>query len=179
MLITIDELKELYPGTFDSYTDKQLTHKLNVIETAIRKYTNNSFQDRFNRGAFMSTGGKLVGDDVMYLSADDTVQITCSRCNDGLYVVKDVQGGTITLESNLIDAEYNLVSKVEYPADVIDGAVQLLEYDLTQKGKKTGIASETISRHSVSYVQYSADNTINGYPAELFGFCSRYVRGRT
>jgi len=65
----------------------------------------------------------------------------------------------------------------EYPADIKMGVVKLVEWSLGT-GKKTGIASETISRHAVTYVDQTASNTLMGYPASLLGFLEPYMRAR-
>ena len=70
-------------------------------------------------------------------------------------------------------------TKIEYPLEVIEGAIDLLDWELLQKGKEqTGVASESISRHNVSYVQRTNDNTVDGYPIELFNFCNQYKKAR-
>jgi hypothetical protein len=40
------------------------------------------------------------------------------------------------------------------------------------------VASETISRHSVTYVDQTGDNTIMGYPVALMGFLKPYRKAR-
>ena len=43
---------------------------------------------------------------------------------------------------------------------------------------RDGIASETISRHSVSYTAQTSAETVAGYPAHLFAFVDPYRRAR-
>lgn len=66
---------------------------------------------------------------------------------------------------------------VEFPPDVKMGAINLLKWDFTMRDK-VGVASETISRHSVSYSGVSGSDSIGGYPAALTGFLLRYMRAR-
>jgi hypothetical protein len=40
------------------------------------------------------------------------------------------------------------------------------------------VASETISRHSVTYVDQTGENTIMGYPVALMGFLKPYIKAR-
>lgn len=69
---------------------------------------------------------------------------------------------------------------VVYPEDVIEGCISLLNYDLNVKStNKIGVASETLSRHSVSYVNRSDANMAMGYPAELVSFLKPYMEWRT
>ena len=71
----------------------------------------------------------------------------------------------------------DLVTKVEYPANVIQGVVNLLIWDQTNK-KKVGIKSETLSRHSVTYYDQDVNNQVMGYPVSLLGFLSPYMKAR-
>lgn len=71
----------------------------------------------------------------------------------------------------------HLTAEGEYPMDVKMGAVNLLKWDMNNRDK-VGIASETISRHSVTYIDQTAANTLMGYPASLMGFLKPYMRAR-
>ena len=175
MLITAYELKENYKQ-FNGIDDGLIFRKLAVIESAIRKHTNNNFQNRNIRFIADIKNG-VIQVSSPYLKVGDTIEIS-NGINKGLYTVSTVSE-TITTDTELFDSEENLITKIEYPLEVIEGAIDLLDWELVQKGKeKSGIASETISRHSVSYVQRTGDNTINGYPVELFNFCKEYKKAR-
>lgn len=68
-----------------------------------------------------------------------------------------------------------------YPADIKMGAVNLIKWELGNR-EKVGVASESISRHSVTYFDMTGDNYIIGYPKALTGFlkpymCARFGRG--
>lgn len=65
----------------------------------------------------------------------------------------------------------------DYPMDIKLGAVNLLKWDAANRDK-VGIASETISRHSVSYVDMTDDNSVMGYPKSLLGFLQPYKRAQ-
>ncbi len=65
---------------------------------------------------------------------------------------------------------------VRFPAAVQEGVIKLLSYDL-KFGDKTGIQSETIGRHSVSYAPDSVDRVF-GYPVSLLGFLKPYRKAR-
>lgn len=75
------------------------------------------------------------------------------------------------------DFKRHLTASGEYPADVKLGAVNLMKWELGNRDK-VGVASETISRHSVTYVDQTGDNTAMGYPAALMGFLRPYMRAR-
>ena len=75
------------------------------------------------------------------------------------------------------DFQRCLTPEGEYPADVKMGVVYMLKWDLENRDK-VGIASETISRHSVTYFNMDGDNSTMGYPKSLLGFLKPYMRAR-
>lgn len=175
MLISAGDLKEKYTK-FNDIDDELLERKLSVIESTIRKHTNNNFQNRLVRFNASIEGGVIKGTSP-YLKQLDTIEIS-NGINKGLYTIKTISE-TIETNEPLYDYPEQLITKIEYPIDVIEGAIDLLDWELIQKGKEnTGVASESISRHNVSYVQRTNDNTINGYPVELFNFCNDYMKAR-
>lgn len=173
MLISITELKEM--KEFANIPLDTLKRKINAVEIAIRQTTNNNFQNRLKR-IVASSSGNVLNSTSPYFKVGDTIQISES-INDGLYVIEEITENTIKLDKDIFDSEHNLCTKIEYPADIIEGAIKLLDWDI-KNGDKTGIASETISRHSVTYQTLDANNTVNGYPASLFGFCKKYQKAR-
>lgn len=71
----------------------------------------------------------------------------------------------------------------DWPPDVKMGVVELLRYDLgTEAGTvsrgKIGIASETLSRHSVTYESLDADQFAMCYPKRMLGFLKPYICAR-
>ena len=75
------------------------------------------------------------------------------------------------------DFTRHLTAEGEYPMDVKMGAVNLMKWELNNRDK-VGIASESISRHSVTYVDQTGENTLMGYPVALMGFLRPYKRAR-
>ena len=65
----------------------------------------------------------------------------------------------------------------QYPMDVKMGVVNLLKWEATNRDK-VGVASESISRHSVTYFNMDGDNSIMGYPRSLMGFLRPYMKAR-
>lgn len=173
MLITTKELKSM--SDFKDVDEKILERKMKAIEIAIREHTHNNFQNKQIRFITFSLNNKLNGSSP-YLKVGDTIEITES-INQGLYTIKEINDGSITFNEDIYDSEHNLITKIEYPADIIEGAIGLLKWNL-ENADKVGIASETLSRHSVSYKTLDGNNTIKGYPAELFGFCNTYMKAR-
>lgn len=176
MLIEIDKLKALYPQ-FAEINDDLLTLKLESIESTIRAYTHNTFQNRAVRATCIVEGNKITFYKGNWLFKEgDTLSIT-SELNSGLYTVKSVDNDVLTVDKTLYEA-CEIVTLVKYPNDVITGAINVLSWDCFDR-ENAGIASESISRHSISYVTYDGSNTINGYPSMLFGFCNPYIQMRT
>ena len=175
MLISAGDLKSRYTK-FKDFEDDLITRKLSVIETAIREHTNNNFQNRLIRFSASVEGGIIKGTSP-YLKSLDTIEIS-DGINKGLYTVISLDNGVKTIEP-LYDYPMQLITKITYPIDVIEGAIDILNWELIEKGKEnTGVSSESISRHNVSYEQRTKDNTIKGYPIALFNFCEDYMRAR-
>ena len=70
-----------------------------------------------------------------------------------------------------------LTSAGEYPVDIKMGVVNLMKWDMNNRDK-VGIASESISRHSVTYFDSSKGNFAMGFPAALMDFLKPYKRAR-
>lgn len=174
MIISVEKAKELID--FKGWTDAKIERKLKAIEQTIRSYTNNRFQNRNIRIECPVIEGKLHGDHTA-LKAGDTVQVTESQFNDGLYVVDVVDGETIQTNAELIDESHALVTKIEYPDDVVDCCINLLEWEINNRSK-VGIQSETLSRHSVTYFNQDSANQVMGYPVSLLGCLKAYRKVR-
>lgn len=173
MIIALDIYKQLVPN--DQQNDQVLEMKLQALELMVRKYTNNNFQNR-NVRFECASNIQILDIQTPFLKVGDTVQISQSLYNDGLYVVNDTSNG-ITLDKPLFDEGKMLVTKIEYPSDVVMGVVELMKWEMNNRSK-VGIASETISRHSVTYFNMDGDNSIMGYPKSLMGFLKPYMKAR-
>lgn len=173
MILTPSEVREYI--TTDK-TNKQLELMLNSIETAIRGYTHNNFH--FRGVQFCADVTVVIPySGILPLAIGDTLEINNSRFNDGLYVITKITEAQIELNKSLVPEKNILVTKVVYPDDIKAGVLNLLNWDLTNRNK-VGIASETISRHSVSYSDPSGDNSTLGYPKALTGFLKPYMKAR-
>lgn len=173
MIISVEDLKKHIETTLD---DSVLEAKLQALELLIRKHTNNNFQNRGIRFQCPIMTTKLYLTTPL-LKVGDTVQISQSVYSDGIYVIKAVENGFMELDKALIDESDVLVTKVEYPMDVVFGAVNLMKWELENRDK-VGIQSETISRHSVTYFNMDGDNSSMGYPKSLLGFLVPYRKAR-
>lgn len=174
MIMSVTEYRLYNPN--DPETDQALEAKLQALESVIRAYTNNNFQKRAFRFSCPVINGKLYYTTNL-LKVDDTVQISESALNDGLYVVQEMGADTVSLDMELYDEDYALVTKVIYPHDVKMGVVNLLRWE-NENRSKVGIASESISRHSVTYFNMDGDNSLMGYPKSLLGFLVPYMKAR-
>lgn len=173
MILTIDEARGLFPA---STADTVINDLLDAVEGIIRAYTNNPFQVREARFEAPSAGSVLAGASP-YIEPGDTIQISESGVNDGLYTVRAVTDSGTELCCDLYDAPHNLVTKIVYPAAVKAVARNLLQWEANNRGK-VGVKSETLSRHSVTYYDQDANNQVMGYPVSLFGGLKPYMRAR-
>ena len=177
MILTVSELKQYI--TTDE-TDQVLEAKLQALELLIRAYTNNNFQIRAFRAVAVAVadGNKLMFNSPVPFKVGDTLQITESDfMQDELVTVLTVDDASITVSGELSDESGVVVTKVKYPMDVKMGIVNLMKWELDNR-EKVGVASESISRHSVTYVDQTGDNTVMGYPVALMGFLKAYRKAR-
>lgn len=174
MIITVDELRQ-YISTDEG--DQALEGRLQALELLIRGYTNNNFQLRGTGRIADVVGGRFEVEALNPYEVGDTLQISGSERNDGLYTVKEADDHSFRVNEKTRDEIDLFVTMVEYPADVKMGVVELLKYDLEGR-EKAGIQSETISRHSVTYQTPDASNTMQGYPLHLMGFLKRHMKAR-
>lgn len=176
MIISVDELTAM--TEFSGQSAKTLERKLEAIESLIRSYTNNNFQNRHVRFEAESLGDRVFGTS-SFLTVGDTVQITKSDVNDGLYVITEIDdnGEFIRLDKSLYRYPLNRVTKVEYPAVIQEGVINLLLWEIDNR-QKVGIKQETLSRHSVTYYDQDATNSVMGYPKSLLGFLQPFMKAR-
>ena len=175
MIISVEMARSLID--FGDWTDAKIEMKLKSIEQTIRAYTNNNFQDRGHRCTADIVDGAFVTGASVPFAVGDTVQVSETGLNDGLYTVSYVDGSAFTVDENTTDEKGVLCTRITYPADVIDCCVNLLEWE-KQNRAKVGIQSETLSRHSVTYFNQDSANQVMGYPASLLGCLSAYRKVR-
>lgn len=174
MIMSVEEFRT-YCETSES--DAMIAAKLQALEQLIRKTTNNNFQNRNRRViADIHSGSFFVGASVPFREGD-TVQVSESSLNGGLYTVKKVSDISFAVNEETDDEINVLVTRIDYPVDVKMGVVNMLKWDLENRGK-VGIQSETISRHSVTYFNMDGDNSSLGYPKSLTGFLKPYMKAR-
>lgn len=176
MIISVEEAKKEITD-FKGWSDSKIERKLKAIEKAIRSHTHNNFQDRDCRRTADIVGGSLYVEALTPFEVGDTVQITESGLNKGLFTVVSVDDSSFTVEEDVKDEANVLVTKIHYPEDVVECAFNLLDWELKNRDK-VGIQSETLSRHSVTYFNMDGDNSIMGYPKSLMGALKPYMKAR-
>ncbi len=166
MILSVEKLKELLPSA-NTMSDDRARSKLLALETAIRNYTNNNFQKRNFRAIGKIINGELIFDRTLFKDGD-TVQITKSLYNDCLYVLGE--------EHEFYDENDVLITKVEYPPDVIEGVSNMLEWE-TKHRDKVGVKSESLSRYSVTYYDIES-NSVIGFPSGIVAFLTPYKKAK-
>lgn len=174
MIITVKEAKELIADLQD-WTDAKIERKLKAIEQTIRSYTNNNFQDRDYRRTADIVGGSLYVEALTPFETGDTVMITESKLNKGLFTVNEAGDSHFSVNEAVKDEKDVLVTKVVYPADVVDCCLNLLEWEKGNR-EKVGIKSESLSRHSVTYEDSSS--MFMGYPVGILNAVQMYKKAR-
>lgn len=174
MIVKIEDVMSL--PEFMHMDEKQVQKKLDALELLIRKYTNNNFQNRHIRFSASSLGNRIKWCHP-FIRVDDTIQISESNVNDGLYVITEIGDDFIRVDSELFPVDHNLVTKVEYPVDVQQGVIKMLQWEV-ESMNRIGIKSETLSRHSVTYFDQDKNNQVMGFPVSLLGFLETYKKAR-
>lgn len=152
------------------------------LEVMVRRLTNNNFQLpkfrleglRLDSSASYALKGRFDT-----FKVGDTVEINGTDYNDGLYQVRQVAADHLVLDGEFIleEAGRGILTKVVYPADVVEGVKKLLAYD-AKMADKIGIKSESVARWSVTYYDVTAAESREGYPAMLLGFLDKYRKVR-
>ncbi len=173
MIVSLRKLKASIETTLP---DEVLEDDLKAIEQMVRRYTNNNFQIRAKRTDCRIEDGKVYVQNALF-APEDTVEISESLYSNGVYTVKEVKDGFIMLDEALTEENHVLVTLVRYPADVQKGVINLMKWDMEYRNK-VGIASETLSRHSVTYFDMNGDNSVMGFPKALMGFLKSYRKAR-
>lgn len=176
MIISVNELRQ-YISTDEE--DQALEARLQALELLIRGHTNNNFQVKGTGRIADVVGGFFTVEALNPYKVGDTIHVSGSDKNDGLYTIKEADDNSFRVNEPTRDEIDIFVTLVDYPADVKMGVVELMKYDLeTRKKVRAGVQSETISRHSVTYTVPDASNTAKGYPQHLMGFLERHMKAR-
>ncbi len=94
-----------------------------------------------------------------------------------MYDVTHVTDNGIMVKQPIYPEDEFVVTKVKYPEDIVSGVVNMLNWDINRRDK-VGVASETISRHSVTYFNMDDGNASMGFPKSLMGFLEPYKKAR-
>ncbi len=182
--MTVEEVRK-YIQT--DITDEELAVRLSALELSIRKYTNNNFQKRAVRVMADISGKEIILDTTVPFKVGDTVQISHSDLNEGLYTVNEVKGIGFTVNEEVTEEKDIICTLVDYPLDVKMGAVNILKWQLKNEAAANGdksampIQSESISRHSVTYAQDSTESDLSvdfGVPNKYLAFLKGYRKAR-
>lgn len=183
MIISVEDARKYIKTELEDF---ELEAKLQALELTIRKRTNNNFQKTGFRFTCPIMATKLFLSTPL-LKVGDTVQISQSIYSDGVYVIKAVEDNMIELNTALLDESAVLVTKVEYPMDVVMGAVNILKWQLKNEAANSGdtskkeIQSETLSRHSVTYATDATESDIDeefGVPKKHTAFLKNHKKAR-
>ena len=175
MILSLNEARAID----DSITQEDL----DALETSVRELTNNKFQNvhiRFKGIEFVGNNLIAVNDPIVGLKVGDTIEVNYSHYNDGLHVIESIDGKQITVQGTpffVANTGGSMLTLVQYPADIARGIKKLIAYD-KKMASKIGIKSESISRMSITYYDVNASENIDGYPASLVSFLTKYEKMR-
>lgn len=182
MIISIDQLRK---HVETNKTNEELEEQLLALESSVRKHTNNKFQKIGVR--FVANPNNIQTSMAQYLKIGDTLEISQSAINNGLYTIKSIVGEILTLNEPILDEPMVLFTKVEYPADVRMGVVDIMRWKLKNEDQNYNpeaekqVQSKTISRYSVTYAKDNSEEDINeefGVPKKYMAFLKKYIKPR-
>lgn len=169
MIISVENAKK-YAKDLNKWTDEKIEGKLKAIEQTIRKYTHNEFKDFNYRTTADIIGGLFYAKALSTFFVGDTVQM-----GEKLYTVVTATDSMFSVAETVNDVKGVTVTKISYPDDVIECALNLLEWEMKYR-PKAGVKSETLSRHSITYEDSSA--IFMGYPLSILGKLKLYKKAR-
>ena len=185
MLMTVEELRKFI--TTDK-PDTVLEAMLQALELTIRRYTHNNFQSRgFRVEADIIDGEFHTGVTAPFVAGDTVMISESDKQADMLCTVKEVKDGSFTVNEDVTDEDDVLVTEVVYPADVKLGAANIIDWQLRNQAVNSGdksqapVASETISRHSVTYATDATESDLSvdfGVPKKLVACLKLYKKAR-
>lgn len=172
MILTLEDAQKANPDITQA--------QLDAFEVMVRNYTHNHFQvkgARFYNLTITSTGLEMQAPS--WLSVDDTLEISGTLFNNGIYMVSEITDTEIVLVGhNKLRTETALkayASLVKYHADIAQGILKLIKYDF-KMSDKVGIKSELISRMRTDYYDISTGENAEGYPKALIAFLTKYEK---
>ena len=175
MIITLGDARAID----DSITQEDL----DAFEVAFRSLTNNNFQNkhiRFKDIEFVGENLIAVKDPIVGIKTGDTIEVNYSHYNDGLFVIEEIAGKQIKVQGTpffVANTSGAMLTLIQYPADIARGIKKLIAYD-KKMASKIGIKSESISRMSITYYDVNASENVDGYPASLVSFLTKYEKMR-
>lgn len=173
MIIAVEDFRRLVDTEI---ADDALRIRLQGIEMAIRQYCNNHFNVRGTERDAEIRGGRIHLPSSFFI-VGDTIEILLTPEYAGkVFTVTNADSEGFSVDGDIRFEGPVRVVLVQYPEDVVTGAVNLLKWDISNRDK-IGVKSESISRWSVTY--YDLDtNALLGYPTALLGFTKNYMRAR-
>jgi hypothetical protein len=187
MILTTAECKTLLNIT-NTAKDTMIAALLPIVEDNIRKYCRNDFlhnyKNRYNDEfylcastiAFVASSKTITDSGSGLLTAGfisgQTVHITGSKYNDGVYYVTTAVAGTLTLDSaeTLVEETAGnavTITLVTYPKSLKIIASQMVNHRLLNQ--TPGVKSESIDDYSISY-----DDISGGYPPQILALLNNY-----
>lgn len=161
-----------------------------AIETAIRELTNNKFYREVNGqpavrfiNVIVESGSIVLSDSstIFGLRIGDRIELGGSRYNDELLTIKEIDkelGKIKVKEADELEDEDTprmFITLVRYPADVKQGAKEILRYKEKMKGT-VGLKSISMARVKQTFYDVNASDTVDGVPASVFSFLDKYQR---
>lgn len=183
-IMTLAEVKT-YPGYTTDMSDAHISLLLLDMPNRLRNATGNKFiKDAvqiISTGISFDEEDNEITVDVSPVTTgfveDDNLLVEGSVKNDGYFTADDVAATTIEVDEDLVDEDLDeevTISYVFWPRDVKQIVVNMMRYDIIEREKKKGLASESIGDYSVSWGE--TGNVFQDYPKDIVGGLLGYMK---
>ena len=182
-IMTLAEVKT-YPAYTSDMSDAHITLLLPGLRDRLRRVTNNKFirkavQIVSSGISFAETSG-IITVDINPITEgfadEENILVEDSVKNDGYFTIDGISTTTLEVEEDLVDEDLDeevTITFVKWPEAINNTLVGMLRYDILEREKKKGLASESIGDYSVSWLAGITD-----YPSDLIGELINYTRPR-
>jgi hypothetical protein len=198
MIITLENAQKIDPNITQEMLD--------AYEAAIRQYTHNNFQVQIVRSIGLTFSDDIIttSDDILTSATfeNDTIQVSNTDVNDGLYVVKTKNDDHTIIVDRTIrkDGEFTraFATLVVYPNDIKQAVRRIVEFNkarsaeldatMSANAARGGVKSQSVSRMSNTFLTLNdiaggssgqgsgSGSFLDGYPDDVKGLINGHKK---
>ena len=169
MILNVEQYKELKET---NATDEKILFSIKSVQDFIFNYTRNDFMFhdslKVSELTFIESENKIVGNFWKNIRVGQKLRVDYSYANNNVYTIVEKTDEHIIVAEDVID-ETSICETyiVEFPAGLVNIALNMVDFDL--ETRRNGVASESISRHSITF------QDIDAYPRDIITQLTKYA----